>query len=66
VTSFFTANDDQGVDLGIFAAVSYWATNSLYAFPGTYWCYEPEPATTTFTLPTAPVGQIQIGKGTAT
>ena len=66
VTSFFTANGYAGVDLGIFAMVCYWATNSLYAFPGTYWCYEPAPATTTFVLPTESVGQIGIGAGTAT
>src|SRR6202050_4976095 len=36
VASFFTANGDQGVDLGLFSIVSHWATNSLQAFPGTY------------------------------
>ena len=35
VASFFTANGDQGVDLGVFSIVSHWATNSLQAFPGT-------------------------------
>jgi hypothetical protein len=65
LASFFTANGDQGVDLGVFAIVSHWATNSLQAFPGTYWCYEPAPATTTFALPTALIGQIQIRNGTA-
>jgi hypothetical protein len=65
LASFFTANGDQGVDLGVFAIVSHWATNSLQAFPGTYWCYEPAPATTTFVLPTELIGQIQIHSGTA-
>ncbi len=66
VASFFTANGDQGVDLGVFSIVSYWATNSLQTFPGTYWCYEPAPATTGFVLPTVSVGQIEIRNGTAT
>ena len=65
VASFFTANGDQGVDLGVFSIVSHWATNSLRAFPGTYWCYEPVPATTTFVLPTELAGQIEIRNGTA-
>lgn len=65
VASFFTANGDQGVDLGLFSIVSHWATNSLRAFPGTYWCYEPAPATTAFVLPTEVTGQIVIRNGTA-
>ncbi len=65
VASFFTANGDQGVDLGVFSIVSHWATNSLQAFPGTYWCYEPAPATTAFVLPTELAGQIEIRNGTA-
>jgi hypothetical protein len=66
VASFFTANGDQGVDLGVFSIVSHWATNSLQAFPGAYWCYEPAPATTAFVLPTEVTGQIEIRNGTAT
>ena len=65
LASFFTANGDQGVDLGVFSIVSHWATNSLRAFPGTYWCYEPAPATTAFVLPTQVTGQIVIRDGTA-
>jgi hypothetical protein len=65
VASFFTANGDQGVDLGVFSIVSHWATNSLQAFPGTYWCYEPAPATTALVLPTELAGQIEIRNGTA-
>ena len=63
VASSFTANGDQGVDLGVFSIVSHWATNWLPAFPGTYWCYEPAPATTAFVLPTELAGQMRSATG---
>jgi hypothetical protein len=66
LASFFTANGFPGVDLDTFAMVSYWATNSLYAFPGTYQCYQPQTSGSGgFTVPTTVVGTITISKGTA-
>jgi hypothetical protein len=62
---FFSANGYPGVDFGIFAMMSYWAANSLYAFPGSYWCYAPQGDTQGFILPTVPTATIVIANGSA-
>jgi len=63
--AFFSQNGYPGVDFGTFSIVSYWATNSLYAFPGSYYCYQPQVANSQFILPTEVIGMLEIANGTA-
>jgi hypothetical protein len=66
MASFFTANGFPGVDLDTFAMVSYRATNSFYAFPSTYQCYQQQTSSSGgFTVPTSVFGTITIGEGLA-
>jgi hypothetical protein len=65
-TTFFNTNGYPGVDYAIFTSVAYWAQNQLYAFPGTYYCYEPVSSTEGFILPKTKTGTIVIQNGTAT
>ncbi|WAS91141.1 hypothetical protein [Nannocystis punicea] len=65
--AFFSQNDASGVTMGLFTAIGYWASNQLYAFPGTYYCYEPPPASSMgFILPKTQVGTLTIADGKAT
>lgn len=65
--AFFNSNNAPGVTFGLFSAIGYWASNQLYAFPGSYYCYEPPASTSNgFILPTTPVGTLVIADGGAT
>jgi hypothetical protein len=66
VAAFFSQNGYPGVDFGTFSIVSYWATNSLYAFPGSYYCYQPQTANSQFILPTEVCAMLEIANGSAT
>lgn len=64
---FFAANGAAGLTLGLFTAIGYWASNQLYAFPGTYYCYEPPAGSSMgFILPANQVGTLTIADGQAT
>jgi hypothetical protein len=64
--AYFNQNGASGVTFGLFSSIGYWATNQLYAFPGTYYCYEPPTSSSMgFILPTATVGTLTISDGKA-
>lgn len=64
--SFFAANGYPGVSFALFSALGYWANNQLYAYPGTYYCYEPPSGNSMgFILPTTSVGTLTIAGGKA-
>ncbi|MCR4470417.1 hypothetical protein [Burkholderia sp. SCN-KJ] len=65
--TYFSQNGAAGLTFGLYSALGYWATNQLYAFPGTYYCYEPPAASSMgFILPTTCVGTLTITGGKAT
>jgi hypothetical protein len=64
--TFFNQNGAPGFTFGLYSAIGYWATNQLYAFPGSYYCYEPPAGSSMgFILPTQIVGMLEIANGTA-
>ncbi|MBZ5710980.1 hypothetical protein [Nannocystis pusilla] len=65
--TFFTQNGAPGLTFGLFTALAYWASNQLYAFPGTYYCYEPPAGSSMgFILPKTQAGTLSIAAGEAT
>lgn len=65
--TFFQNNGAPGLTFGLFSAMGYWATNQLYAFPGSYYCYEPPAGSSMgFIPPSSPVGTLTIANGQAT
>ncbi|WP_256077368.1 hypothetical protein [Massilia sp. YIM B04103] len=65
ISTFLSQNGYAGCDYFHFSIVAYWATNSLWAWPGSYYCYQPDNNPSEFVLPTVPVGQLVIANGTA-
>lgn len=65
--TYFSQNGAPGLSFGLFSALGYWATNQLFAFPGSYYCYQPPTGSSMgFVLPTTQVGSLVIANGTAT
>lgn len=61
------AENNMDTDYDHYTLISYWAENSLYAWPGTYYCYaidQPQPRIEVV-LPKTEVGRIIVGNGTA-
>lgn len=64
--TFFQNNGAPGLTFGLYSAIGYWATNQLYAYPGSYYCYEPPSGSSMgFILPSTPVGTLTIADGRA-
>ncbi|UWF52022.1 hypothetical protein NYP20_14085 [Pseudomonas sp. N3-W] len=64
--TFFQNNGAPGLTFGLYSAIGYWATNQLYAFPGSYFCYEPPTGSSMgFILPSTTVGTLTIADGRA-
>lgn len=64
--TFFQDNGAPGLTFGLYSAVGYWATNQLYAYPGSYYCYEPPSGSSMgFILPSTTVGTLTIANGQA-
>ncbi len=60
--SALLASDYPGADFFGFSMVSYWATNSLFAWPGAYYCYTVSPLTSAgFIGPPVAAGSLSIG-----
>jgi hypothetical protein len=63
VAGFFGSNGLTGCTYGQFSTVSWWATNSLYTWAGTYWCYLPDTANGGFIIPDSPCGTLTVSNG---
>lgn len=64
--TFFQNNGAPGLTFGLYSAIGYWATNQLYAYPGSYYCYEPPSGSSMgFILPSTTVGTLTIADGRA-
>ncbi|MFP5514183.1 MAG: hypothetical protein ACLGJC_13980 [Alphaproteobacteria bacterium] len=66
VATFFNTNGMSGATYGHWSIVSYWATNSLNAWPGTYYCYQPQTSSSGFVIPPSDCGTLTVANGTAT
>lgn len=67
VATFLNNNGYPNVTYSMFSMVNYWVACTLYAFPGTYYVYEPQSNNnqSNFILPTQPIGLITVSNGTA-
>jgi hypothetical protein len=66
IAAFLNSNGYSNVTYSMFSMVSYWVTCTLYAFPATYYVYEPQSNNQSgFILPTQPIGLITVSNGTA-
>ena len=65
ILTFFANNNLPGCTYAQFSIVSFWATNSLYGWDGTYYCYLPVTSSSGFIVPTNPCGIVTIANGLA-